>query len=123
MRRMGAPAAMQAMPSIRLLMLMVISFPPGLRRMRLRQFCPRESWPGFGAGVTELDGMLGFFLRVNGASSPPAFGRRVPLRFAEGVGSPGAGLSQTKPVGKVSESRFKAVSTSGVSPPLVLRVA
>ena len=40
----------------------------------------------------------------------------------EGIGSPGAGLSQTKPVGKSSESRFKAVSTSGVSP-LVLRVS
>ena len=59
MRRMRAPAAMQAMPSIRLLMLMVVSFPPGLRLMllmRLRQFCPRGSWPGFGAGVTELEG-------------------------------------------------------------------
>ena len=33
----------------------------------------------------------------------------------EGIGSPGAGLSQTKPVGKSSQSRFKAVSTSGVS--------
>ena len=33
----------------------------------------------------------------------------------EGVDSPGAGLSQTKPVEKSSQSRFKAVSTSGVS--------
>ena len=33
----------------------------------------------------------------------------------EGIGSPGAGLSQTKPVGKSSQSRFKAVSTLGVS--------
>ena len=33
----------------------------------------------------------------------------------EGIGSHGAGLSQTKPVGKSSESQFKAVSTSGVS--------
>ena len=46
-------------------------------------------------------------------------GFRCPL--PEGIGSPGAGLSQTKPVGKSSESRFKAVSTSGVS--LVLRVS
>ena len=58
---MRAPAIMQAMPSSRLLMLMVISFPLGLRRMRLRQFCPRGSRPGFGtggfgAGVTELKG-------------------------------------------------------------------
>ena len=40
-------------------------------------------------------------------------GFRCPL--PEGIGSPGAGLSQTKPVGKSSQSRFKAVSTSGVS--------
>ena len=53
---MKAPAIMQAMPSSCLLMLTVISFPPGLRRMRLRQFCPRGSRPGFGAGVTELEG-------------------------------------------------------------------
>ena len=32
-----------------------------------------------------------------------------------GVGFPGAGLSQTQPVGKLSESRFKAGSTGGVS--------
>ena len=50
MRRMRAPAIMQAMPSIRLLMLTVISFPPGLRLMRLRQFCSSGSRPGFGAG-------------------------------------------------------------------------
>ena len=50
MSGMKAPAIMQAMPSSRLLMLTVISFPPGLRLMRLRQFCPRGSWPGFGAG-------------------------------------------------------------------------
>ena len=47
---MKAPAFMQAMPSRCLLMLTVISFPPGLRLMRLRQFCPRGSRPGFGAG-------------------------------------------------------------------------
>ena len=61
MRRMMAPAMMQAMPSSRLLMLTVISFPPGLRRMRLRQFCPREFWPGFGAGVMELEVCWVFF--------------------------------------------------------------
>ena len=33
----------------------------------------------------------------------------------EGIGSTGAGLFQIKPVGKSSESRFKAVSPSGVS--------
>ena len=38
-------------------------------------------------------------------------GFRCPL--PEGIGSPGAGLSQTKPVGKSSQSRFKAVSTRG----------
>ena len=59
--------------------------------------------------------MLGFFLRADGASSPPAFDRRVPLRFARGSGIPGVGLSQTQPVGKSSESRFKAVSAAGVS--------
>ena len=47
---MKAPAIMQAMPSRCLLMLTVISFPPGLRLMRLRQFCLRGSRPGFGAG-------------------------------------------------------------------------
>ena len=60
-----------------------------------------------------------FFLRADGAFSLPAFDRRVPLRFARGVvcgvGFPGAGLSQTQPVGKSSESRFKAGSTGGVS--------
>ena len=44
---MKAPAFMQAMPSRCLLMLTVISFPPGLR---LRQFCPSGSRLGFGAG-------------------------------------------------------------------------
>ena len=44
---MKAPAFMQAMPSSCLLMLTVISFPPGLR---LRQFCPRGFRLGFGAG-------------------------------------------------------------------------
>ena len=44
---MKAPAIMQAMPSRCLLMLTVISFPPGLR---LRQFCPSGSRLGFGAG-------------------------------------------------------------------------
>ena len=44
---------------------------------------------------------------------PSTGGFRCPL--PEGIGSPGAGLSQTKPVGKSSESRFKAVSNLGVS--------
>ena len=65
------------------------------------------------------EGYWGFFLRADGASSLPAFDRRVPLRFAEGVeerwGFPGVELSQTQPVGKSPESRFKAVSTAGVS--------
>ena len=67
--------------------------------------------------------MLGFFLRADGASSPPVFDRRVPLRFAGGSGIPGVGFPQTQPaVGKSSQSRFKAVSTAGVSP-LVLRMS
>ena len=57
---MKAPAFMQAMPSRCLLMLTVISFPPGLRRMRLRQFCLRGSRPGFGAGGWNWGGTLGF---------------------------------------------------------------
>ena len=73
----------------------------------------------------ELEGHW-FFPRANRASSLPVFDRRVPLRFARGVGGvvgfPRAGLSQTKPVGKSSESRFKAVSVAGVSP-LVLRMS
>ena len=115
MRRMRAPATMQAMPSSCLLMLTVISFPPGLRLMRLRQFCSSGSlarlWrrgmelgrdTGFSSGLTVL-----LHLR----SKPGGFCCSLP----EGIGSPGAGLSQTKPVGKSSESRFKAVSTAGVS--------
>ena len=83
---MRAPAIMQAMPSSRLLMLTVISFPTGLRRMRLGQFCPGAGGPGQalalgdGAGGT-LGRDAGFFLRADGASSPPGFDRRVPLRF------------------------------------------
>ena len=64
--------------------------------------------------------MLGFFLRADGASSLSGFDRRVPLRFARGVGCgvgfPGAGLALIKPVVKSSESRFKAGSVAGVSP-------
>ena len=90
MSGMRAPAIIQAMPSRCLLMLTVISFPPGLRRMRLRQFCLRGSRLGFGAGGMELEGhwggILGFFLRVNGASSLPVEARKVPLRFAGGIG-------------------------------------
>ena len=65
---MKAPAIMQAMPSRCLLMLTVISFPPGLRRMRLRQFCPSGSRLGFGAGGWNWrDRDTGFFLRADGA--------------------------------------------------------
>ena len=53
---MKAPAFMQAMPSRCLLMLTVISFPPGLR---LRQFCPSGSWLGFGAGGWNWGGYWG----------------------------------------------------------------
>ena len=74
---MKAPAIMQAMPSSCLLMLTVISFPPGLRRMRLGQFCPRGSRPGFGAGGMELEGcwffssglMVPFHLRSKAGGS------------------------------------------------------
>ena len=79
--------------------------------------------PGALAQGMELEGhwvfssglMVVFHLRASTG------GFRCPL--PGGIGFPGAGLSQTKPVGKVSESRFKAVSTSGVSPLLVLRVS
>ena len=71
--------------------------------------------PGALAPGMELEGywffssglMVVFHLRASTG------GFRCPL--PEGIGSPGAGLSQTKPVGKSSESRFKAVSTLGVS--------
>ena len=112
---MKAPATMQAMPSSCLLMLTVISFPPGLRLIRLRQFCPRGSRPGFGAGGFGSGGILvfssGLMVLFHLRASTGGFCCPLP----EGIGSPGAGLSQTKPVGKSSESRFKAVSTSGVS--------
>ena len=89
---MKAPAFMQAMPSRCLLMLTVISFPPGLR---LRQFCPSGSRLGFGAGGwnwRDTGGDTGFFLRANGASSPPGFDRRVPLRFAGWSGISWSGI-------------------------------
>ena len=117
---MKAPAIMQAMPSSCLLMLTVISFPPGLRLMRLMQFCPSGSRPGFGAGgfgagngtggilVFSSGLMVVFHLRASTG------GFCCPL--PEGIGSPGAGLSLTKPVGKSSQSRIKGVSTAGVSP-------
>ena len=89
---MKAPAFMQAMPSRCLLMLTVISFPPGLR---LRQFCPSGSRPGFGAGGWSWrdtgDGYW-FFLRADGASSLPVFDRRVPLRFAGWSGISWSGI-------------------------------
>ena len=89
---MKAPAFMQAMPSRCLLMLTVISFPPGLR---LRQFCPSGSRLGFGAGGwnwRDTGGDTGFFLRANGASSPPGFDRRVLLPSARGNWIPWSGI-------------------------------
>ena len=78
---------MQAMPSRRLLMLTVISFPPGLRRMRLRQFCSSGSQLGFGAGGWNWGGMLVFSsgLMVLLHSRPSTGGLRRAL--LEGVGS------------------------------------
>ena len=91
---MKAPAFMQAMPSRCLLMLTVISFPPGLRLIGLTAFetilpqgVPARLWRrrlwrrGDGTGGA-LGRDAGFFLRVNGASSPPVFDRWVPPRFA-----------------------------------------
>ena len=141
MSGMKAPAIMQAMPSSCLLMLTVISFPPGLRLMLLMrlmlliQFCSSGSWPGFGAGGWSWGGTLVFFsglmvvfhFRASTGgfccfrTSTGGFCCFRPstggfcCALPEGMGSPGAGLFQTKPVGKSSESRFKAVSTSGVS--------
>ena len=96
---------MQAMPSSCLLMLTVISFPPGLRLMRLRQFCSSGSWPGFGAGGFGAGNRTGGILVFSSGLMVRLFHRRpstvgfcCPL--PEGIGSPGAGLSQTKPVGK-----------------------
>ena len=111
---MKAPAIMQAMPSSCLLMLTVISFPPGLRLMRrmlLIQFCSSGSRPGFGAGGWTLVFFSGLMVVFHLRASTGGFCCSLP----EGIGSPGAGLFQIKPVGKSSESRFKAVSTSGVS--------
>ena len=96
-------------------MLTVISFPPGLR---LRQFCPSGSRLGFGAGGwnwRDTGGILvfssGLTVLLHLRASTGGFRCALP----DGVGSPGAGLSQTQPVGKSSESRFKAVSAAGVS--------
>ena len=67
--------------------------------MRLRQFCGFSSSGGPGWALAPPDalgmeleghwclkvanlGMLGFFLRADGASPLPVFDRRVPLRFA-----------------------------------------
>ena len=57
MSGMKAPAIMQAMPSSRLLMLTIISFPPGLRRMRLRQFCGFSSSGGPGWALAPPDAL------------------------------------------------------------------
>ena len=63
--------------------------------------------------------MLGFFLRANGASSPPVEGRRVPPRFAGWVRSLEWDYLRLNPLENprwITQSRFKAVSTAGVSP-------
>ena len=69
--------------------------------------------------------MLGFFLRANGASSPPVEGRRVPPRFAGWVRSlewDYLSLNGLENPLWITQSRFKAVSTAGgVS--LVLRMS
>ena len=69
-------------------------------------------WAGSAKGITRFE-----HIRRQAAVlfhfRPSTGGFCCPL--PEGIGSPGAGLSQTKPVGKYSQSRFKAVSTSGVS--------
>ena len=69
-------------------------------------------------GALALGGMLGFFLRADGASSPPAFDRRVPLRFAGWVRSLEWDYLRLNPLENpwcITQSRFKAVSTVGVS--------
>ena len=87
--------------------------------MRLRQFCSSGSRPGFGAGGFGAGNGTGGILVFSSGLMAPFHRRPSTVGFCcplpEGIGSPGAGLSQTKPVGKSSESRFKAVSTSGVS--------
>ena len=69
--------------------------------------------------------MLGFFLRADGAFSPPAFDRRVPPRFAGWVRSlewDYLSLNGLENPLWITQSRFKAVSTAwGVS--LVLRMS
>ena len=69
-------------------------------------------------GALALGGMLGFFLRADGAFSPPAFDRRVPPRFAGWVGSLEWDYLRLNPLENpwcITQSRFKAVSTAGVS--------
>ena len=69
-------------------------------------------WAGSAKGITRFE-----HIRRQAAVlfhfRPSTGGFCCPL--PEGIGSPRAGLFQIKPVGKSSESRFKAVSTSGVS--------
>ena len=67
--------------------------------------------PGDGTGEGCLVFSSGLMVPFHRRPSTGGFRCALP----EGIGSPGAGLSQTKPVGKSSESRFKAVSTEGVS--------
>ena len=59
-------------------MLTVILFPPGLRLMRLRQFCPRGSRPGFGAG--------GWSWRVLGMDTGFSSGLMVLFHFRPSTG-------------------------------------
>ena len=123
---MKAPATMQAMPSSCLLMLTVISFPPGLRLMLLmllRQFCLRGSRPGFGtgvfgAGVTELEGCWvfssGLMVVLHLRPSTGGFRRALPRELIP-LEWDYFRLNPLKNPRWITQSRFKAVSTSGVS--------
>ena len=101
MRRMRAPAIMQAMPSSRLLMLTVISFPPGLRLMRLMRLAFDTILPQWVLArllrrrLSRLEWNwrdAGFFLRADGGFSPEGFDRLVLLPFARGNWIPWSGI-------------------------------